>query len=243
MQVPRTLSVVVTLSLTATLTLTGTYSGVAHAASATVVIPSPAGTYAPLDISLDGPGTVQINSAALNAGGGHYVASGTCTFTTSGAVGPYQNPVITGFACSSSGTVHFQTTGQLTSTCPVDGGILQGLHLTIALDATVIYDKELWPNPITCWTTPPRQAITSWSAPLMRFDNSTQARPSASTILRVTDANWNYSTHTFAVPQGISCARNLVDINPSRFITTLVERGFVCQGVVPASTVAVVTVT
>jgi hypothetical protein len=77
----------------------------------------------------------------------------------------------------------------------------------------------------------------------MRFDNSTQARPSASTVLRVADSNWNYSTHTFALPAGITCARNLVDINPSRYITTLAERGFECQGVVPASTVAVVTVT
>jgi hypothetical protein len=243
MKVPRKLSVTALVALTATLTVIGTHPGLARAASATVAIPSPAGTYAPLDISVDGPGTVQINNAALNPAGGHYVVSGACTFTSSGVVGPHQNPVITGFVCTTAGTVHFQTTGQLTSSCPVDGGTLQGVHLTIALDGTVIYDQELWPNPITCWTTAPRQAVTSWSAPSMRFDNSAQARPSASTVARVADASWNYSTHAFVVPAGITCARNLVDINPSRFITTLAERGFVCQGVVAANSVAVVSVT
>lgn len=237
MTVPRKLLAVAILALTATLAI----PTVAQASATTISIPSPAGIYAPLDITLDGAGVIRINSAAL-APSGHYVVDGPCVLDRAAGFNGVAGPNI-GATCTGAGSVHFVTTGQLTSTCPVDGGTLEGLHLTIKLDGAVVYDYQLWPNPITCWTTPARQAVTSWLAPVMKFDNSAQARPSASTIMRVADTNWNYSSHTFAVPAGITCAKNLVDINPSRFITTLAERGFACQGVVAASSVAVVSVT
>jgi len=236
MKVPQTVFAVALLALTATLTIPTS----ALAAASTVSIASPAGIYAPLDIALDGPGVIRINSASLNSTGA-YVNDGPCVLDRAAgynAAGPY-----IGATCTGAGSVHFTTTGTLTSTCPVDGGTLEGLHLTIKVDNAVVYDQQLWPNPITCWTTAPRQATTSWAAPVMRFDNSAQARPSAATIMRVADVNWNYSAHSFVVPAGITCSTNLVDIDPSRYIIRLAERGFACQGIVAASTVVVVSVT
>lgn len=214
------------------------YATPAHAATATVTVPSPAGVYAPLDITLDGPGVFTINTAAL-APTGHWVTSGPCTITHApgyNAPGP-----VNGATCSGPGQVHFTTTGQLTSTCPVDGGVFEGLHLTIKLDTAVIYDRQLLPNPVQCWTTPARPAVAVWVAPVWTFTND-QPRPSGATVARVADPAWNYTAHTFTVPAGIVCGRNLVDINPSRWITQLVERGFVCSGVVAASSVATVVV-
>lgn len=206
------------------------------AASATVAVTTPAGIYAPVDVTVDAASTISVNTAAL-APSGNYVTSGPCVLTR--APGYNASGPVNGATCTGPGTVHFTTTGQLTSTCAYDGAILEGLHLTIKVNDVVQYDQQLRPNPIVCYVTTALQATVAWTAPMLTLTN-TQARPSAATVATVADPAWNFSAHTFVVPAGLVCGKNLVDINPSRFITQLVERGFKCQGIVPANTVLVV---
>jgi hypothetical protein len=215
---------------------------IAHAATAVVSVPTPAGVYAPLDITLDGPGVIRINSAALDTSG-HYVFSGPCVLDRgagfNGVAGPY-----IGATCTGAGSVHFRTTGQLTSTCAYDGAILEGLHLTVKVDGVVVYDEQLWPNPVVCYVTLARQATATFNndTGVLRFDNSTQARPSATTTYTLADPAWLYTAHTFSVPAGITCSAYSVRVG-TRYIYHYEQRGFQCSGVVPASTILVLTVT
>lgn len=208
-------------------------------AAAVVAVNTPAGIYAPVDVTLDAAGTITVNTAALNTTG-NYVTAGPCTITATAGFNGVPGRV-NGAVCAGPGSVHFTTTGQLATTCPYDGGTLQGTRLTVAVDGAVVYDAELWPNPTTCYVTPAAQATTVWTPGTLTFINN-QPRPSASTTFRLADPAWNYSAHTFTVPAGVICDRNLVDINPSRWIITLAERGFKCSGVIPANTTTMVTV-
>lgn len=208
----------------------------AHAAS-TVSVNTPAGLYAPVDVTVDAAATITVNTTAL-APTGHWVASGPCRLTAT--VGYSGTPGrVNGAVCDGPGSVHFTTTGTITSTCPFDGGILRTTRLTVTINGSVAYDAELWPNPVVCYVSPAARAVTAWSPGVLTFTNS-QARPSAATTFTLTDAAWNYSAHTFTAPPGVTCSTNLVDVNPSRWIISLAERGFKCSTVVPANTVLTV---
>lgn len=194
------------------------------------------GIYVPVAVSLDGPGTVTWNTAAVAVSPAPY-ASGPCTIDT---VRPGNAIIKVGFTCAGPGYAVFTSTGQLTSTCPYDGGTLQGLRLTLALDGEVFYNEELWPNPVLCYVTPAPSAVTSWVAPLLTFSNA-QARPSASTTFTLADAAWNYSAHVFTISGNVACSSNLVNIG-TRFAKRYIERGFKCAGVIAANSVVTVTV-
>jgi hypothetical protein len=168
------------------------------------------------------------------------VVDGDCAIDIINVSYPGTNLVKVGSTCHGPGAVAFTTTGQLTSTCPYDGGTLQGLRLVLALDGAVFYNEELWPNPVVCYVTPAVAASTVWTAGTLKFIN-TLSRPSATTTFILADANWNYSAHTFSLPAGIACASNLVNIG-TRFKAKYVEKGFKCSGKVAANSVATVTV-
>ena len=209
-------------------------------AGASVSIREPAGLYAPGDITLDAPGKVVWNSAAIDTFSKPYVAAGACQIDyNTGGYHPGTVPV--GFTCATPGTVHITTTGQLTSTCAYDGAILESLHLTLSLDGAVFYDRQLWPNPITCYVTPAQPAVATFSAPYVYFDNSTVSRPSASTTIYVNNPAWLYSKHTFTADGNATCGPYLLNVG-TRFKRVMKEVGFTCTGVVPASDIITVAV-
>lgn len=208
-------------------------------AAAVVQVPSPAGLYAPVDVTLDGPGTISVNTAALDTSG-HYVVNGPCVLTH--APGYNVGGPVNGAVCTGAGSVHFRTTGQLAYTCAYDGAVLESKHLTVKVDGVVQYDEQLWPNPVVCYVTPAPQASTTWSpsAGALTFTN-TAARTSAETTFTLALSAWNYSSHPFTVPAGVSCDRNLVHVG-TRYIWHWGELGFKCSAVVPAGTTLTVTV-
>jgi hypothetical protein len=203
------------------------------AQAATISIREPAGVFAPVVVVLDGPGTIGWNAQAIAPGA--YLL-GPCSFDVRTIYTGASTKV--GFTCTGPGEAHFQTTGQLTSTCPYDGGILESLHLTLKLDGAVIYDKQLQPNPVTCYVTPDPLAFASWAAPLVTFYNPA-ARPSASTSIYVRGVL--YSQHVFTVPSGVACSKFLENIG-TRFKKKIVETGFTCSAVVPANSTLTVLV-
>ena len=207
---------------------------------ATIAIADPAGIYAQGVITLDAPGKVVWNSAAIDTFYQPYVLSGDCTFDYNTG-GYHPGTVKVGFTCNTPGSVHITTTGQLTSTCAYDGAILESLHLTLSLDGAVFYDRQLWPNPITCYVTPAQNAVTNFSPPYVTFDNSAQARPSATTTIIVNNAAWLYSQHTFTADGSVQCGSYLVNVG-TRFKRVMKEVGFTCSGVVAASDIVTVTV-
>lgn len=218
--------------------------GVASAhATAVVSVATPVGIYAPVDVTLDAPGAIRVNSAALDASGGHYVVSGPCVLDHGPGNNSVPSPVI-GATCTGPGSVHFRTTGQLTSTCAYDGAILEGLHLTIKVDGVVQYDQQLWPNPMVCYVTPAPPASTTWSPTTgaLTFTNARAARTSAETIFTLAQSAWDYSAHTFTVPAGVTCSSNLVHVG-TRYVWHWAELGFRCSAAVPANTSLAVTVT
>lgn len=208
-------------------------------AAAVVQVPSPPGLYAPVDVTLDGPGVIRVNSAALDASGGHYVASGPCVIDHGAGHNSVPGPVI-GATCTGAGAVHFRTTGQLSSTCAFDGAILEGLHLTVKVDGVVQYDQQLWPVTTVCYVTPAPQAAVAWTPGTLTFTN-TAGRTTASTTFTLAQSAWNYSTHTFTVPAGVTCSANLVHVG-TRYVWHWGELGFKCSAVVPAGTTLTVTV-
>lgn len=209
-----------------------------QAMAATVDIPSPPGIYADATINVDG-GVLRWNTQAVSIGSA-YVISGDCVLDYV-TVGVHGLQVNVGATCNGPGVVHLTTTGQLTSTCPYDGGTLEGLRLILSQDDVVFYSEELWPNPITCWITPASPAAVTWDNPNLTFDNSGQARPSAETLFSITDPAWLYSQHTFLVPEGISCSAVRKNIG-TRFRQKWVEIGFKCVGTVPANGISTVVI-
>ena len=60
-------------------------------------------------------------------------------------------------------------------------------------------------------------------------NNSAQFQKALTTTVRVQDAAYNFSQHTFTVTGGAAfCGSNLVNVG-TRFKRKLVEIGFVCQ--------------
>jgi hypothetical protein len=211
-------------------------------AGAQINIPDPAGIYAQGVITLDAPGTVVWNSRAIDTFYHPYVLSGDCVIDI--FVNSFTNqktPI--GFTCATAGAVHITTTGALTAYCPSDGGILQGLRLTLSLDGTVFYDKELWPSnpPQVCYLTAAPYAAKAWNAPVGSFDNSTVGRTSATTTLLVQDSSWLYSQHTFTGDAGVVCSSYRLNFG-TRFKQVWKEVGFKCEAAVPAYTKYTVTV-
>jgi hypothetical protein len=213
-------------------------SGVASA-GATIDIASPPGIYAEGVVTLDDAGTVRWNSRAVDTFYQPYVLYGECEIDISVNAFTNQQTKI-GFTCAGPGAVHFTTTGQLWSTCAYDGAILESGHLTLQLDGNTFYDQQLWPNPIVCYLTEAKQAVSTWVAPVVTFNNSAQARTSAASAVYVTDPNWLYSKHTFVVPDGVTCGPNLLNVG-TRFRKVYKEVGFICRSTVPASTTYTVT--
>lgn len=201
---------------------------------------NPQGIDVPVDISLDGPGTVSWNTRGLDPLYPAYVTSGDCAFNTTHPAYP-QKPVVIGFTCVTGGSVHLTTTASLSPTCPYDGGNLEYVHLTLKLDGVTFYDAHLWPTGGVCYVTPAVAAVASWTAPVVTFDNTAQAQPSLSTDMRVEDPNWLYSKHSFEYGAGVGCGANLKNVG-TRFKKVMKEVGFVCSATVPANSVSTVTV-
>jgi hypothetical protein len=210
----------------------------AFAQAATIEIADPPGIYAEAVISTNG-GTVRWNTQAISIGS-PYVLEGACAsdFVT---VGVHGQQINIGFTCTGPGKVHITTTGQLTSTCPYDGGILEGLHLTLTENGVTFYDKQLWPNPVVCYTTPAKPAVVTWNAPYVTFDNAMSARTSSAAGITVESPAWLFSQHAFVIPEGITCSALLRNIG-TRWKPKRIETGFICNGVVAPFGVATVAV-
>jgi hypothetical protein len=206
--------------------------------AADIDIPSPPGIYAEATIGIEG-GVLRWNTQAVSIGSA-YILEGDCALDYV-TVGVHGQQVNVGASCNGLGFIHLTTTGQLTSTCPYDGGTLEGLRLTLSLDGVVFYNEELWPNPITCWITPANPASVTWDNPNLTFDNSGQARPSAETLFSITDPAWLYSQHTFLVPEGVACSAVRKNIG-TRFRQKYIEVGFMCKGTVPANAISTVVI-
>jgi hypothetical protein len=210
----------------------------AFSQAATIEIAEPPGIYAEAVITSTG-GTVRWNTQAISIGS-PYVLEGQCVrdYIT---VGIHGQQINVGFTCIGSGKVHITTTGQLTTTCPYDGGMLQGLRLTLTENGALFYDKELWPNPIVCYLTPASPAVVTWNAPYVTFDNALSARASSAAGITVESPAWLFSQHIFLIPEGITCSALLRNIG-TRWKPKRVETGFICNGVVAPFGVATVLV-
>lgn len=206
-------------------------------AASIVQVATPAGLYAPVDVALDGPGVISVNTSALDASG-HYVVGGPCVLTY--AAGFNVGGPVNGAVCTGPGTVHFRTTGQLAYTCAYDGAVLESKHLTVKVDGVVQYDQQLWPVTTVCYVTPAPQAAVAWTPGTLTFTN-TAARPSASTTFILAQSAWNYSTHAFTVPAGVTCSANLVHVG-TRYVWHWGEQGFKCSAVVPAASTLMMTI-
>jgi hypothetical protein len=207
------------------------------------VTPDPVrGTYQRVIVDLDGPGTVTWNRAALNNIPPPMVTSGPCSIDTRNVGFPGNNVVPVGFTCTGPGSVSFITTGQLTSTCPGDGLVLQGLRLTLALDGIEVYSEELFPNPVTCWVTPAVPAkVIDFNASLVIFDNRFQVQRSALTTYVRTGPDWFFSNHTFLTSPGITCTAARKNVG-TRWAPKYVETGFQCSGTVPAHDTSMISI-
>jgi hypothetical protein len=202
-----------------------------------VPLPTPPGRGTDVVIVTDG-GVVRWNTLAVDLSY-QWIISGNCVRDY---VPKFNGVTYIGFTCAGPGQFHLQTTSVQRYTCPADGGILQDLHLTLTNDGETFYDQELWPNPITCYLTPAKQATATWQMPYVVFDNSGQARVSADTAIYVNDPAWLYSHHLFTVPAGISCAPSRKMVPTGTWVKKYVEIGFYCHGSVPAGGISTVTV-
>lgn len=172
-----------------------------------------------------------------NAVSGQYASAG-CSAAFNSPASPAV-PKQIGFDCSGPATVNLTTTGQITSTCPYDGAVLDILHLTLSANGAVFYDQPLLATTQVCYTTPAQQATVTFAYPVLKFDNTAQARDSASTPFYSTALV--YSQHVFTPDQGVACGPYFVNVG-TRFKRVMKEVGFTCSAVVPASSVRVVVI-
>jgi hypothetical protein len=200
----------------------------------TVTANSPPGLLSPVVINVPSQGVVRWNTPAVSVGSAYTTGNCVLDYVT---VGVYGQQVNVGATCYSEGTIALTTTGQFTTSCPIDGGMTQPLKLSVSFNGQTFYDAPLITiTPVQCFQAPAVPAKTTWN-PATRtvtFDNSTQARVSAPGGLRVADPAWLYSQHQFIVPEGISCYAATVD-KGTRWAHKYVEVGFICYGTVPAS--------
>jgi hypothetical protein len=214
-------------------------------AVAQTVTPNPVqGIYVPVTVDLPYGGSLRWNSNGVDQGRLPYVTAGTCTqFKTSPAYPGL--PRLIGYDCSTAASVFIQTTGQLTSTCPVDGGTSETVHLTLTLNGQPLYDAPLLGGYSPCYNTPPLQARVSFAYPVVTFDNSAQPRDSATTVFYSPEgAAYLYSSikSRLLVDPGLLCSSYIKQVGGTRWKPIRQEVGFKCEGTVPANSVATVTI-
>jgi hypothetical protein len=209
--------------------------------SAQTVTPNPVqGIYVPVTVDLPYGGSLRWGSPGVDQGRLPYVTAGACvSFKTSPAYPGL--PKLIGYDCTTPAQIQIVTTGTMTSTCPVDGGTSETVHLTLTLDGAVLYDAPLLPGYSPCYNTPPLQAKTTLTFPVLTFDNLAQDRESAFTVFYLKGYMPGNYTFTSNTPT-IGCSPLIQNISASRFIKKWSVTGTKCEGTVPASSVSTVTI-
>jgi hypothetical protein len=171
-----------------------------------------------------------------------WTTSGYCTKTTvkrppRGAI------VVTGVQCTGPSSFHLALNGiGGGSYCPGDGELLQAARMTLAVDGTIFYSEPTYYLPDqVCYVTPANLPTVTFYYPVLTVDNSTQGRPSASFTYYID--GYLFDNYTFTSDtQGVVCDRWLKDMDPSPYVIRLQEVGTKCVGIVPANSIATVTI-
>jgi hypothetical protein len=211
------------------------FVGVARAQS---VEPNPVqGQYAPFVVTLPAGGTVPMSATQVDFTK-FWVISGSCAITTVQRF----HAVQTGVACTGPSSFHMGLQAFAAPYCPGDGQMLVMPRLVLAVDGAVFYDQPLGTiAPTVCWVTPALPPVMNFTYPVLTIDNSAQAQPSASFTYELVGylmANYTFTSDTPTVV----CDRLIRLTKPNRWTFKYVEVGTKCTGVVPANSVAHVTV-